>query len=151
MCSSFHIIRQSDHGANVSSETAITLMTIVANHHAQTTTLKRGVVRIRKRHSAALASRPITVNHVTFSGFIERQRWTKRTCLQSHDVILSEAMLQRSGRSPRGQAFNLRLNSGSADNENGPEMFESLASCFAFRLQRFAQHDSAICEMSSSS
>ena len=44
-------------------------------------------------------------------------------------VILSEAKLQRSGRSPRGQAFNLRPSLGLAD----PEMFESVASCFAFR------------------
>jgi hypothetical protein len=44
-------------------------------------------------------------------------------------VILSGAKLQRSGRSPRGQAFNLRSSLGLADSE----MFESLASCFAFR------------------
>ena len=36
------------------------------DHHAQTTTLKRRVVRIRKRHDAALASHAITVNHVGF-------------------------------------------------------------------------------------
>src|SRR4029077_8634508 len=48
------------------------------DHHAQTTTLKRRVVRIRKRHDAALASRAITVNHVTGSGWVGRQRLTKR-------------------------------------------------------------------------
>src|SRR6266550_692368 len=57
------------------------------DHHAQTTTLKRKVVRIRKRHDAALASHAITVNHVTGSGFVGRQRWTKRACLQSYGVI----------------------------------------------------------------
>jgi hypothetical protein len=46
-------------------------------------------------------------------------------------VILSEAKLQRSGRSPRGQAFD--LGSVAPDRDIKPEMFESLASCFAFR------------------
>jgi len=69
-------VRQSDHGANVSSETAITLMSR-RDHQAQTTTLKRRVVRMRernsgggpraKRHNAALASHAITVNHVGFA------------------------------------------------------------------------------------
>jgi len=31
--------------------------------------------------------------------------------------------------------------------EEQTEMFESLASCFAFRCSAFAQHDSAICKM----
>jgi hypothetical protein len=52
-------------------------------------------------------------------------------------VILSEAKLQRSPESFRGEA---RL---SISDHTKSEMFESLASCFAFRLQRFAQYDKA--------
>src|SRR4029077_649782 len=44
-------------------------------------------------------------------------------------VILSRAMLQRSGRSPRGQAFNLRSFLWTRRSAQHPEMF------------RFAQHD----------
>ena len=71
-------VRQSDHGANVSSETAITLMTIVAITTHKRPRSSAGSVRIRKRHDAALASRAITVNHVTGSGWVGRQRLTKR-------------------------------------------------------------------------
>ena len=89
------------------------------DRHAQATMLSRRIVRIRKSHDAALASCAITVNYVTSSGFVGRQQWTKRACLQSYGVILSEAK-------------NLRSNSGSAYNENGPGMFRS------------AQHDSGM-------
>jgi hypothetical protein len=41
----------------------------------------------------------------------------------SLSVILSEAKLQRSGRSPRGQAFNLRLFSCTNALKEHPEMF----------------------------
>jgi len=62
---------------------------------------------------------------------------------KQHIVILSEAKLQRSGRSPRGQALNLR-SFLIPQKEQYPEMFESLALCFAFRCSACAQHDSAI-------
>jgi len=51
----------------------------------------------------------------------------------SCNVILSGAKLQRSRRRRRGQAFNLWNNSQLPPNDNSSEMFESLASCFAFR------------------
>src|SRR5262249_59607176 len=52
----------------------------------------------------------------------------------SDNVILSEAKLQRSGRSSRGQAFNLgSIFEPILPEEKWIEMFESLASCFAFR------------------
>jgi hypothetical protein len=47
-------------------------------------------------------------------------------------LILSEAKLQRSGRSPRGQAFHLGSTLGAMPWQEKPEMF------------RFAQHDSGI-------
>jgi hypothetical protein len=40
------------------------------------------------------------------------------------------------------------MNFGTVRDKNKPEMFESLASCFAFSLQRFAQHDGAAYEVS---
>ena len=46
-------VRQFDHSANVSSETAITLMTIVAITTHKRLTLERRVMRIAKRHDAA--------------------------------------------------------------------------------------------------
>jgi hypothetical protein len=48
------------------------------------------------------------------------------------NVILSKAKLQRSARSLRGQAFNLGSNFGESYKCRQTEMFESLASCFAF-------------------
>src|SRR5205809_7772182 len=64
-------------------------------------------------------------------------------------VILSEAKLQRSGRSPRGQVFNLGLIAALYT-----EMFESLASCFAFRCSaslNSPQDESAVADMTAAS
>ena len=68
----------------------------------------------------------------------------------SHHVILSEAKLQRSPECFRGEA---RISISDHFwmhplQEEQTEMFESLASCFAFRCSAFAQHDSAVYEMS---
>src|SRR6266576_3561695 len=57
------------------------------DHHAQTTTLKRMVVRMCKRHDAALASHAITVNHVGFA-FVGR---LCQTPLQSAYVLTRAA------------------------------------------------------------
>ncbi|PYK19514.1 MAG: hypothetical protein DME53_11075 [Verrucomicrobia bacterium] len=48
-------------------------------------------------------------------------------------VILSEAKLQRSGRSPRGQAFNLSSILPDPAQRNRRDMFERFTSSFAFR------------------
>jgi hypothetical protein len=48
-------------------------------------------------------------------------------------VILSEAKLQRSPESFRGEGQAFHLGSVAPDRDVKPEMFESLASCFAFR------------------
>ena len=60
-------------------------------------------------------------------------------------VLLSGAKLQRSGRRPRGRASNLGLNAAGYT-----EMFESLASCFAFRCSaslNSPQDESAVADM----
>ena len=80
-------MRQSDHGANVSSETAITLMTIVAITTHKRPRSSAGSCVLRKRHDAALASHAITVNHVGFA-FVGR---LYQTPLQSAYVLTRAA------------------------------------------------------------
>jgi len=75
------------------------------------------------------------------------------------DVVLSDAKLQRSSESFRGEArLSISDQFGTESSiGNRPEMFEGLALCFVFRCSallnspqeriRLVGHDSAICEI----